>query len=103
MSESQLVYSVMRELGKHVAVYRCNCGSVRLPNGKYFRGMPKGFSDIMAILPGGYAAFIECKSDKGKPSPEQSAFIEKVRALGCRAGVACSVADALAICGIEGA
>ena len=47
MNESRLVYDVMQALGKHGAVYRCNAGAIRLPNGKTFRGMPKGFSDIM--------------------------------------------------------
>jgi hypothetical protein len=49
MKESQLVYAVMQELGKHGAVYRCNSGSVALPNGKRFNGMPKGFADVMLI------------------------------------------------------
>ncbi len=101
MNESRLVYDVMRELGKHGAVYRCNAGSVRLPSGKTFRGMPKGFSDIMLVLPGGQACFVETKVKPNKPSDEQIAFIEKMRRLGCNAGIAYSVADALQICGIK--
>jgi len=58
MNESQLVYEVMFELGKHGAVYRTNCGSVRLANGKTFRGLPKGFADCMLILPGECDGFI---------------------------------------------
>jgi len=42
----------MRELGKHGAIYRCNAGAVKLPDGGWFRGMPKGFSDVMLIMPG---------------------------------------------------
>ena len=100
-NESRLVYEVMRELGKHGAAYRCNSGSVPLPNGKRFNGMPKGFADVMVILPEGRAAFIECKVPGGKSSPEQERFITKMRKLGARAGVARSVDDAARICGIE--
>jgi hypothetical protein len=85
MNESSLVHDVIQELGKYGAVYRCNAGSIRLPNGKTFRGMPKGFSDIMLVLPGGKAYFIETKVKPNKPSDEQIAFIEKMRRLGCAA------------------
>ncbi len=101
-NESRLVYEVMKELGKHGAVYRCNSGTVRLSNGSSFRGLPKGFSDIMLILPDGRAAFVECKVGKNKATPEQLAFIERMRTLGCRAGVAYCVAEAMEICGLSG-
>lgn len=100
MSESKLVYEIMQEIGKYGAVYRTNSGSVPLPNGKRFKGLPKGFADIMVILPGGRAAFIECKADKNKTSPEQERFITKMRELGALAGTARSVAEAAQICGI---
>ncbi len=99
-NESRLVHDVMRELGRHGAVYRCNSGSVKLPSGKTFRGMPKGFSDIMLILPEGRVAFVETKTRQNRPTPEQLAFIDRMRALGCRAGVAYSVPEALDICGL---
>jgi len=101
MSESNLVYECMRELGKHGIVFRCNSGMVRLPNGKYFHGMPKGFTDIMLILPGGMVCFVETKVKPNKPSPDQEAFIAKMIRQGCRAGVAYSVDDALRICGLK--
>ena len=99
-NESQLLNDVMREIGKHGAVFRTNSGSVRLANGKSFRGLPKGFADCMLVRPGGTIAFVECKVKPNKPTPEQITFIEKMRSLGCRAGVAYSVDDALKICGI---
>ena len=102
-SESRLVYEVMQELGKHGAVYRCNAGSVKLPNGKRFNGMPKGFADVMVVLSGGRVCFVECKVGVGKLSVEQARFIERMRALGCRAGVARSINDAVEICGINNA
>lgn len=101
MSESKLVYDCMQFLGQYGAVYRCNSGSVQLPNGRRFNAMPKGFSDIMLILPGGRAAFVECKADKGKTSPEQEQFITKMRELGALAGTARSVTEAAQICGIS--
>jgi hypothetical protein len=100
-SESRLLYEVMRELGKFGAVYRTNSGNVRLPSGKMFRGMPKGFADCMLILPGGTACFIEAKIKPNKPTPEQIAFIEKMQGLNCKAGIAYSVEDALEICGLS--
>lgn len=101
MSESRLLYETMKVLGKHGAVYRCNSGSVRLPNGKRFNGMPKGFSDIMFIRNDGVACFVECKTDKGKLSDEQERFLNRMRELNARAGVARSTKEALKICGIE--
>ena len=100
-NESRLLYEVMQAIGKHGAVYRTNSGSVRLANGKMFRGLPKGFADCMLILPGGQVCFVECKVKPNKPTPEQLAFIDKMQRLGCRAGVAYSVDDALEICGVD--
>ena len=100
MNESRLVYDVMQALGKHGAVYRCNSGSVKLPNGKYFRGMPKGFADVMFIRDDGTACFVECKADKSTLSVEQERFINRMRGLNARAGAARSVSDAMNICGL---
>jgi len=102
MNESQLVHDIMHELGKQGAVYRCNSGSIPLPNGKRFNGMPKGFSDILFVRSDGIACFIECKADKGKLSEEQERFIQRMQSLNARAGVARSVAEAMEICGIGG-
>lgn len=101
MSESRLLYEIMQELGKHGAVYRCNAGSFKLSNGKWFRAMPKGFSDVLFIRPDGQACFVECKTDKGKLSDEQEKFIRRMQNLNARAGLAHSVTDALSICGIS--
>ena len=101
MSESQLIYQIMQEIGKHGYVVRCNSGTIKLDSGKYFRAMPKGFTDIMAILPGGRVCFIEAKTEKGNLSPEQEAFIVKMQTLGCIAGAVRSIDEALRLCGIE--
>jgi hypothetical protein len=100
MSESQLVYEVMRTIGRHGSVYRCNAGQFYTKSGQRVNGLPKGFADVMAILPGPIFCFIECKVGTNKPSDEQIKFIDKMNSLGCRAGVAYSVDDACRICGI---
>lgn len=102
MSESRLLYDIMHELGKHGAVYRCNSGSVKLPNGKRFNGMPKGFADVMLIRADGIACFVECKAGKGKLSAEQERFIQRMQELNARAGVARSVQEAVQICELGG-
>jgi hypothetical protein len=101
MNESRLVYEIMRELGKFGAVYRCNSGSVKLPNGKRFNGMPKGFSDVMFIRPDGVACFVECKTDRGKPTEDQKRFIARMQRLHAKAGVARSIEEAMDICGLH--
>jgi hypothetical protein len=101
ISESRLLYEVMQALGKHGAVYRTNSGSVRLPSGKYFRALPEGFADIMFIRQDGGACFVECKVKPNKPTDAQVKFIEKMRGLNCRAGIAYSVEDAVVICGLS--
>ena len=100
MTENRLLYEIMQEIGKHGAVYRCNAGQYYSKSGQRVSGLPKGFSDILFIGGGGVACFIEAKVRPNKPTPEQVAFIEKMQSLGCRAGVAYSVADALEICGV---
>ena len=101
INESRLVYEVMQKLGKYGAVYRTNSGAFRLPNGKYFRALPEGFSDVMFIRPDGVTCFIECKYGRGKATDKQTAFLAKMQGLNCRAGVAYTVADAMIICGIQ--
>ncbi|MDL2232250.1 VRR-NUC domain-containing protein [Ruminococcaceae bacterium OttesenSCG-928-L11] len=99
-NESRLIYEIMQELGKHGAVFRTNAGSIRLPNGKVFRGLPKGFSDILFIGRDGKACFVEAKVKPNKPEPEQIKFIEKMQSMGCLAGVAYSVDEAIHICSV---
>ena len=101
MTESKLLSEVMRELGKHGAVFRCNSGQIKLPSGKVFRGMPKGFADILFIRQDGMACFVETKTEKGKLAPEQERFLSRMQELNAIAGVARSVGEALQLCGLE--
>jgi len=100
MSESQLVFQIMQTLGRYGYVVRCNCGSVPLANGIRFYGLPQGWADIMFIRPDGRVCFVEVKSPTGKLSEAQERFIERMKSLNCRAGVAYSIDDALAIAGL---
>lgn len=79
-------------------VFRINSGKVKMADGRWFDvGVPKGFSDLMAIKDG-KAYFIEVKNEIGRPTAEQLNFIKQMQArYGCRAGVARSVEDALEI------
>ena len=99
-NESRLVYEVMQVLGRYGAVFRTNAGSVKLPNGRTFRALPKGFSDVTLIRRDGVCCFVECKVKPNKPTQEQTEFIEKMQRHNCKAGVAYSVEDALDICGL---
>jgi len=100
MSESRLVFEIMQELGKHGAVFRTNAGRLYTRSGQAVSGLPKGFTDILFVRPDGQACFIECKIKNNKASPEQAAFIDRMKSLGARAGIARSVSDASQICGI---
>ncbi len=99
-------------LSEHGIVFRTNSGEFwqgkqvyskefkqpALINLRKVQGMPKGFSDLIYIG-NGCMAFIETKNDVGKPKPEQINFIDRMRELNHRAGVARSVEDALKIIG----
>lgn len=56
-------------------------------------GLPKGFSDLIVVDKQGIA-FIETKTATGKPTAEQVKFLNRMRKLGHRAGIARSVEDA---------
>jgi len=100
ITETVLVREIIDTLSKHGAPYRTNAGSVRLSGGRMYHGLPKGFCDILFIRDG-KAHFIEAKIKPNKPTSAQLEFIYKMIELGCRAGVAYSVDDALEICGLK--
>ena len=78
--------------------WRNDTGAYRTPEGRLIRyGLCKGSSDIIAIAPDGVFVAVECKTAKGRPTPEQARFIQAICAKGGRAGIARSGADAVAI------
>jgi hypothetical protein len=53
----------------------------------------KGVADVIAVLDGGQACFIEVKTPKGRQSPDQILFQKRVEVLGARYIVARNIAD----------
>lgn len=60
-------------------------------------GLPRGFSDLFGVTATGIPTFVEVKSENGRTSPEQEAFLAAMKSKGALVGVARSVADALRI------
>lgn len=101
-SEHDIQNEIRLALSAHgYCVFRINSGKVKMADGRWFEtGVPKGFSDLVAIKDG-RISFLEIKNEIGRPSAEQLKFIEVMQSrYGCRAGIARSVSDALAI--VEG-
>ena len=79
-------------------MWRQNTGAMRDPSGRLVRyGLCTGSADLIGIARDAVFLAIEVKTLTGRVSPAQTAFIAAVRRHGGRAGVARSVADALAI------
>lgn len=71
-------------------------------------GLAAGWPDFILIMPNGQAAFLELKRSGGALSPEQTAFRDRVQALGCGYAVATTFEQAeahltrwLALYGLE--
>lgn len=82
MNESVVQGEILKRYANHprVALWRQNTGAAKFGKSFVRFGLP-GQADLSGILsPSGRAVFIECKSDRGKQSPEQitfQRFIEK--------------------------
>lgn len=96
MLESVIQNKIRCALSKYGVVIRMNTGNVQTQSGTYIRCGVKGMSDLLFVGQG-YIAWIEVKTPTGKPSPEQIKFINRMRQLGHRAGIARSVEEALDI------
>jgi len=69
------ILSCLRAMG--IFAWRQNTGAVS--EGKRFvRFAFPGISDILGVLPGGKFLAIEVKSDRGKLTPRQKAFLQHV-------------------------
>jgi hypothetical protein len=68
-------------------------GTVQIRSGKFMSFGLKGSSDILGLLPGGRFLAIECKSERGRLSPEQRDFLADIAALGGLAIIAGSYKD----------
>lgn len=108
MSESDLLAQIQLELScGPVRIFRYNAGRAwggkilsqdahRLVLSPYhaIKLGPEGASDCLAICDGGLFGALELKFGSRRPTAEQLAFLDVVRRLGGRAGVARSVEDA---------
>ena len=78
-------------------IIRTANGGVYIPEARVLQAMVKGFSDLFGVAPEGKIFFIEVKTPTGRISPEQTTFLNRMREIGARAGIARSVSDAVAI------
>lgn len=109
-SEKRIQDEIRIALSEYGCVFRTNAGEFwqgKLVYSKEFKqrvlinlrrvdGLPIGFSDLI-WLGDGEVAFIETKTNKGKPTPEQKNFLELMEQSGFKSGIARSVQDALKI------
>jgi hypothetical protein len=79
-----------------------------LKNASRVEGLPKGFSDLLAVIPTiitpdmvgktvGVAGFVEVKAEGDTVKEHQDQFLAIMRACGCPAGIARSPEDAVNI------
>lgn len=80
-------------------VFRVNVGSVRLPDGRYFKtGVPEGHPDLYGFRWSDHQVFyIEVKTSTGRPRKDQVRFHEFLAKRGVIHGIARSPADAVKI------
>lgn len=110
MSEQAIQQRIRLALSKGpTRLWRNNTGALRDANGQLVRyGLCAGSSDLIGyrtitITPDmvgqrlAVFAAVEVKAPKGRPTPEQTAFLEHVRAAGGIAGIARSVEEAAAL------
>lgn len=110
MNEQSLQQRIRLALSRGATrLWRNNTGALRDEQGRLIRfGLCEGSADLI-----GYAtievtpemvgrqvavfAAVEVKTAKGRPTPQQVAFLNHIRAAGGRAGIARTVGDAEAI------
>lgn len=100
MTEGDIQRQIMLALSEDGhACFRANVGLFLTKDGRPVKsGLPVGFSDLFGHRAGDARAFyIEVKTPTGRVRPEQVAFLDAMRRRGAIAGVARSVADALAL------
>lgn len=69
-----------------------------LINIRKVEGLPEGFSDLSGVrVSDGKAVFIEVKAPTGRPTKQQSNFINKMRSYGAIAGICRSADDAITL------
>lgn len=100
MTEEHRIQNEIRAaLAPYCVIFRVNVGAGRTEDGRYFStGVPRGFSDLFGVrLSDGRAVFIEVKTPAGRPTKQQSNFINKMRSYGAIAGICRSAKDAITL------
>lgn len=99
LSESDLMRQIMLALSEdgHM-VFRGNVGLFYTRDGRPVKsGLPVGFSDLFGYTRQARPFFLEIKTDTGRVSKEQEAFLSAMRQRGAIAGVARSVEQAVSM------
>jgi len=95
--ESDITNAILALLRVHgIAAWRTGVGAFRASyqgRERFVRLGTPGMADIVGILPGGQALFVEVKSPTGRVRPEQLAFLQTVARAGGFGFVARSVDD----------
>lgn len=99
MTETDLQNQIRLALSPYGVVIRQNTGNFQLKDGRRIMCGVKGLSDLLFIGQN-RVAFIEVKTETGKPSQEQLNFIRRMQELGHSAGIAHSTEDALRLAGV---
>lgn len=99
MREQEIQKEILHWLNTQYDIFAWRCNSTGIFDGKGYRKQGgfniRGVSDILAILsPSGKLLAIEVKTDTGKLSTEQFAFIAKINKMGGQAAVCRSLSDA---------
>lgn len=98
MTETDIQNNIRQALSAHGVVFRMQSGMFYTETGEKIRvGIP-GMSDLL-FVGDGFIAWIEVKTAKGRPSKQQLNFIERMKQLGHRAGIARSAEEALWLIG----
>ena len=99
LTETDLQNQIRLALSPYGVVIRQNTGNFQLKDGRRIMCGVKGLSDLLFIGQN-RVAFIEVKTETGKPSQEQLNFIRRMQELGHSAGIARSTEDALRLAGV---
>lgn len=110
MTEQQTQQRIRLALSRgSCRLWRNNTGALRDANGQLIRfGLCQGSADLIGyttvtvtpdMVGQRLAVFtaVEVKSQTGRPTPEQTAFLDHIRQAGGRAGIARSIEDAVRI------
>ena len=111
MIEHKIQDEIRLALSQHGIVLRLNSGKFWqgkriwsnefnqyvLINLRPIQGCPEGTSDLLFLGEGNNVAFIECKAQKGTIRDKQNKFLNAIKKLGIKGGIARSVDDAIGI------